>query len=384
MSADSDPVSDPLSDALPEAAPAPVQEPAVNPAIYYDGTSSRKRQVTLRPGASLDIVEDGAVVATWPFAEVRRADGGRNVRLSCLSALPLARLEIADRAAADRVLGFCPALDADHHSKQTGKVVAWSLGAACSIVLVTLFGIPLLADRLAPMVPYAVEKRIGEAVDRQVKTILGGRVCERKEGQAALEKMVDKIRLAGGMTSPLEAHVLSTKVPNAFALPGGKVYLLDGLIQNAKNPDEVAGVLAHELGHAHNRDGLRKLIQTGGSSFLIGLLFGDIMGGGAVLFAARSVIDASYSREAETRADSFAIASMNELGRSPRPLGEFLVRITGDSRVSTVIDSHPLSADRLDRMKKEDRGSSGAPILSAAEWQALKTICTDPAKGGGV
>jgi Zn-dependent protease with chaperone function len=380
MSAD----SDLMPGSSPEIAPAPVLEPAVNPAIYYDGTSSRKRQVTLQPGAALDIVENGATVASWPFAEIRRADGGRSVRLSCLKALPLARLEIADKAAAERILGFCHALDADHHSKQTGKVIAWSLGAACSIVLVTLFGIPLLADRLAPMVPYAVEKRIGEAVDRQAKAILGGRICERSEGQAALEKMVDKIRLAGGMTSPLEAHVLSTSIPNAFALPGGKVYLLDGLIQKAKDPDEVAGVLAHELGHAHHRDGLRKLIQTGGSSFLIGLLFGDIMGGGAVLFAARSVIDASYSREAETRADSFAIASMNALGRSPRPLGEFLVRITGNSRVSTVIDSHPLSADRLDRMKKEDRGSSGAPILTLAEWQALRNICTDSGKGGGV
>jgi Zn-dependent protease with chaperone function len=371
MSADSDPVSDPLSDALPEAAPAPVQEPAVNPAIYYDGTSSRKRQVTLRPGASLDIVEDGAVVATWPFAEVRRADGGRNVRLSCLSALPLARLEIADRAAADRVLGFCPALDADHHSKQTGKVVAWSLGAACSIVLVTLFGIPLLADRLAPMVPYAVEKRIGEAVDRQVKTILGGRVCERKEGQAAL----DKIRLAGGMTSPLEAHVLSTKVPNAFALPGGKVYLLDGLIQNAKNPDEVAGVLAHELGHAHNRDGLRKLIQTGGSSFLIGLLFGDVTGAGAAIFTANAIFNASYSRGAEERADGFAIGVMHKLGRSPKPLGELLTRITGTDRQRNILSSHPVSAERLDRMTREDRPVTGPPLLSDAEWTALKKIC---------
>jgi Zn-dependent protease with chaperone function len=375
--------SDLVSGSLPEIAPAPAPEPADMPAIYYDGTSSRKRQVTLRPEASLDIVENGAVVATWPFAEIRRADGARALRLSCLSALPLARLEIADKAAAERMLVHCHALDADHHSKQTGKVVAWSLGAACSIVLVTLFGIPLLADRLAPMVPYAVEKRIGEAVDRQAKTLLGGRVCERREGQAALEKMVDKIRVAGGMTSPLEAHVLSTSIPNAFALPGGKVYLLDGLIQNAKNPDEVAGVLAHELGHAHNRDGLRKIIQTGGSSFLIGLLFGDIMGGGAVLFAARSVIDASYSREAETRADGFAITAMNGLGRSPRPLGEFLVRITGNSRISTVIDSHPLSADRLDRMKKEDHGTPGSPILSAAEWQALRNICVDPNKGGG-
>ncbi len=222
------------------------------------------------------------------------------MRLSCLTALPLSRLEFADKASAERVLAACPALDEGHHSKQTGKIVGWSLAAAASIVLVTLFGIPLLADRLAPMVQYAIEKRIGEAVDRQAKTILGGRVCENKAGQAALDKMVDKIRVAGGMNTPLEAHVLSTSIPNAFALPGGKVYLLDGLVQQAKSVDEVAGVLAHELGHAHHRDGLRKIIQTGGSSFLIGLLFGDVMGGGAVLFATRTMIDASYSREAES------------------------------------------------------------------------------------
>jgi Zn-dependent protease with chaperone function len=280
--------------------PAPVEAPAPIAAVYYDGTSSRKRQVTLDLADALDIVEDGQTLTRWPYAEIRRADGGRFVRLSCLTALPLSRLEFADKASAERVLAACPALDEGHHSKQTGKIVGWSLAAAASIVLVVLFGIPLLADRLAPMVPYAIEKRIGEAVDRQARTILGGRVCENKAGQAALDKMVDKIRVAGGMNTPLEAHVLSTSVPNAFALPGGKVYLLDGLVQQAKSVDEVAGVLAHELGHAHHRDGLRKIIQTGGSSFLIGLLFGDVMGGGAVLFATRTMIDASYSREAES------------------------------------------------------------------------------------
>lgn len=355
-------------------------EPAGISAIYYDGTSSRKRAVTLVPGDALEILEHGATIARWPYPNIRRADGGRALRLSCVSALPLSRLEIADKAQAERVLAVCVALDEGHHSRQTGKVVGWSIAAACSIVLVIVFGIPLLADRLAPLVPYAVEKRIGEAVDRQAKAILGGKVCDSKSGQAALEAMVEKIRVAGGMSSPLEAHVLSTSIPNAFALPGGKVYLLDGLIQQAKSVDEVAGVLAHELGHAQHRDGLRKIIQTGGSSFLIGLLFGDVTGGGAVLFAARTMIDASYSREAESQADGFAIESMNNLGRSPKPLGEFLVRITGKGRIATVIDSHPLSADRLDRMQREDRGTRGAPILSESQWQDLRRICAEPGK----
>ena len=352
-------------------------------AVFYDGTSNRKRAVTLRFGDALAIVEDGAVVATWPYDDVRRADGAKRLRLFCTSALPLARLEIADSDAAAAVASRCPKLDAGRGDAQTGRIVAWSLAAAVSIVLVTVYGIPLLADRLAPLVPFAVEKRIGEAVDRQAKAVFGGDICARPDGQAAFDKMMAKIKDAGGFDAPLEAHVLSSSITNAYALPGGKIYLLDGLLQRARNVDEVAGVMAHELGHAQNRDGLRKIIQTGGSSFLIGLLFGDVTGGSAVLFAARSIANASYSREAESRADAFTVKAMNGLGRSPRPMGEFLVRIAGGGKVATVIDSHPLSADRLERMKKDDRGVTGPPILTDAEWQALRQICADVKKDAG-
>ena len=70
----------------------------------------------------------------------------------------------------------------------------------------------------------------------------------------------------------MQSGVLSTPVPNAFALPGGRVYLFHGLLAKAENVDEVAGVLAHELGHLRQRDNLRQLIYNGGTSFLIGLL----------------------------------------------------------------------------------------------------------------
>ena len=352
-------------------------------AVFYDGTSNRKRNVTLRFADALTIVEDGAVAATWPYADVRRADGKKALRLSCVSALPLARLEIADPGAAARVASYLPQLEAGRGSAQTGRIVAWSLAAAVSLVLVTVYGIPLLADRIAPLVPFAVEKRIGEAVDRQARTVFGGETCARPEGQAAFDKMMAKLKDAGGFDAPLEAHVLSSGTVNAYALPGGKIYLLDGLLQRARNVDEVAGVMAHELGHAQHRDGLRKIIQTGGSSFLIGLLFGDVTGGGAVLFAARSIVDASYSREAESRADAFTIKAMHGLGRSPRPMGEFLVRITGGGKMATVIDSHPLSADRLERMKEADGPGTGAPILTDQEWLALKQICADVKKDAG-
>lgn len=344
------------------------------PAIFYDGASSLRRQVGLRFGEQLQIVEHGVPLASWAYDDVRRVDGSRGLRLTSVAATTPARLQIEDEAALRLVGARCTALDHGGTSGQAWRVVGWSLAAAASILLMTLYGIPLLAERLAPFVPVAFEQRLGGAVDKQVRALMGGKTCTTAEGQHAFVKLVEALKTAGGSTVPLDAQVLSSPIPNAVALPGGRIYLFEGLLQRARNPDEIAGVIAHEIGHAHQRDGLRNLIRTGGTSFLFGLLFGDITGSGAVIFASRMLLDASHSRDAETAADDFAIAAMAGLGRSPAPMGELLVRLTGDGK-GTIIDSHPASAERLARMKRLDRPSSGPPILSDPEWLALREIC---------
>lgn len=348
-----------------------------HPAVYYDGVSSRKRQVELRLGAQLDIAEHGIELATWRYDDIRRVDGSHGLRLTSLSAAPQARLEIEDEAVQRLLTARCTALDQDRGGGQAWRIFAWSLAAAASIVLMTLYGIPQIADRLAPLVPAAAERRLGDAVDRQMRALMGGKLCTGADGQRAFAKMVDALKVAGGSTIPLEAQVLSSPIPNAVALPGGRVYLFEGLLQRARDPDEIAGVIAHEIGHAEHRDGLRSVIQTGGTSFLFGLLFGDITGSGAVIFVSRTLLDASHSREAETAADDFAIRAMTRLGRSPAPLGEFLVRITGKGGRTTIIDSHPVSSERLERMKHAVPATAGPPILTDAEWQALKRVCAD-------
>jgi Zn-dependent protease with chaperone function len=352
-------------------------------AVYLDGRTNRKRRVTLRFADGLEILEPGVIVDRWPYDQVRRADSPpQTLRLRCATALPLARLEVTDGATQGFVAAYCRSLDVGS-AGQTWRIVAWSLGAACSILLLVFFGIPFAADRLAPILPLAIEQRIGDAVDKQAQVMFGGKTCDGAEGQAAFTKLVDKLKTAGGIEMPLEARVISSSIPNAFALPGGKVYLLDGLLKKAEKPDEVAGVLAHELGHVQHRDSLRKIIQTGGTSFLIGLLFGDVTGGSAVLFVGRTLFDASYSRDQERDADAFAIDVMHKLGRSPKGLGELLVRVTGKNGVAnslTLLSSHPLSDDRLGLMSKDGGVSEGPELLSAAEWKALKGICTTVAR----
>ncbi|MFK4502234.1 Zn-dependent protease with chaperone function [Bradyrhizobium japonicum] len=354
---------------------------SAKPTIFFDGVSSRRREVSLALGDALDIVQEGGAPVRWTYADIRRADSPAGIlRLASTSAPPLARLEIRDAALAADVTARCMRLD-EHQTSRRGvaKIVGWSVAAAVSIVCVVLFGVPLAADRLAPLVPKPIERRIGDASEVQVKTIFGRKACEDPAGKAAFTKLVNRLRDAAGLDDDsMTAGVLPTSVPNAFALPGGKVYVLRGLVDKAENPDELAGILAHELGHLKHYDNMRGLIYNGGTSFLIGLLFGDVTGSSAVIFASRSVVEASYSREAETAADTFAIEIMHKLGRSPKPAAELMFRITGKeggSGLTTILASHPLTEDRLARMTKEDRPASGPPLLTDKEWQSLKLIC---------
>ena len=349
-------------------------------AIYFDGASSRRRLVTLEFNDRLEIREYEHTLAAWSYTDVRLADSpSGTLRVTCLTAPALARLEIRDTAVAAELSSRCTLLDENIPGRHgIARIVGWSLAATASIVAVVLFGVQLAADRLTPLVPQAFERRLGDVAEGQVKTMFGGKICDNASGQAAFTKLVNAVRESAGLDTSIQSQVLSSPIPNAFALPGGKVYVFNGLLAKAENADEIAGILAHELGHLRHRDGTRNLIYNGGTSFLIGLLFGDITGSGALIFASRSLVTASYSREAEQNADTFAIDAMHRLGRSPKPMGELLFRVTGKEgdKSLSILASHPLTEDRLARMSHEDQPPSGPPLLTAAEWTSLKAICS--------
>jgi Zn-dependent protease with chaperone function len=347
--------------------------------VFFDGASNRRHATTLAFTGTLEISVDGEIKASWAYADIRRADSAPGtLRVSCQSAPALARLEIRDPAIAAELTARAADLDAHHLGRRgVAKIIGWSLAAAASIVLVVLYGVPLAADRLAPLVPESFERRLGDVSEQQVKLIFGDKLCSSPAGQAAFTKLVNTLREAAGLDPSVQTAVLSSPVPNAFALPGGKVFVFDALLAKAQNPDEIAGVIAHELGHLKHRDNMRGLIYNGGTSFLIGLLFGDITGSGAVIFTSRTLITSANSREAETAADTFSIEMMQKLGRPPKAMGELMLRVTGKEggKGLSIISSHPLTEDRLARMSKEDQTPRGAPLLSDTEWQALKGIC---------
>ena len=74
---------------------------------------------------------------------------------------------------------------------------------------------------------------------------------------------------------------------------------------------------------------MRRMIADGGGAYLIGLMFGHVTGGAALIYASKTLLFAAHSRESEAAADAFAAATLAKLGRPATPMGELLLRITG-------------------------------------------------------
>ncbi|ARQ00375.1 M48 family metallopeptidase [Pseudorhodoplanes sinuspersici] len=361
------------------------------PAVYYDGVTSARHHVTIALAAEAVIIRsaDGAVVDEWSYPRMKHMSAPEHIfRIGLRGTSSLARLEVTDQDVAHQIDLACPDIDRTgaNARAQRRQVIAWSFLAAISLLLVGAYGVPAIADRLAPIVPQGIERRLGAAADTQVRAMLdkgpegrpfecGGASVE-KAGEAAFEKLMDRLRTAAGIRIPLQAAVIRRDEANAIALPGGHIYVFRGLIDQARNVDEVAGVIAHELGHVAHRDGTRAILQTTGLSLIFGMLLGDFVGGGAVVIAAESLLKSAYSRDKEAAADDYAVKTMLSLGADARALGGFLARIAGTNGKGSIFLDHPATQDRVARinaMAPPQKG--GATLLDAAEWAALKRIC---------
>lgn len=352
------------------------QQPAQ--ATYFDGVVTRRRSVTLRFDTALDIIENDTVIARWPYGDIRRIDhSNEGERYGCLSAASTARLEISGPEAIARIEQACLQLDTGASKRALPKIIFWSVCAAASLVMLALFGMPWLAERITPLIPASVESKLGDALDGQVRGLFGGKTCNSPAGRAALDILTGELSRQTGLRMPLKVEVISSPIPNAVALPGGRIYIFQGLLTRADDLDGFAGVIGHEMGHIAHRDGLRQLVRAGGTSFLLGLLFGDVTGAGAVIFAGRQLLDSAYSRDAETQADRTAADAMLALGRSPAAMGKLLVKLTGEDGQGLPIffRSHPYSRERASILASLDKGISGKPLLDESQWQALRAIC---------
>lgn len=338
-------------------------------AIHFDGISATRHDVRVRPLAEGFRLEGDGVspeLYRWSDLDALGQTGGRSTY--GMKGRQGWRLVFDGPPPADFAIHLPLPARYGRWVDRFGLTRAVLLFAAVAAVLV--FVALRTPGWVAPYVPRAWENRLGDAMIGD----LGGRACSTAAGSAALDRLAAELGAASsGVRSVV---VVDIPLVNAAALPGGRIVIFRGLIDQAESPDEVAGVVAHEIGHVRNRDVMAALIRQFGLSILLGGVDGNAAG------AIGGLLSLTYSRAAEGAADAYAIAALRDASIAPDGTAAFFDRQSGKmggeriERATSWLSSHPVSAERKAAFTDSRvKGKTYRPALKPAEWKALRAIC---------
>ena len=356
---------------------------------YLDGRTAARQPVTIRlMREGLEITTEAGGTRLWPYRELRQTQGsyvGEEVRLERGGELPETLL-IPDAAFLQSLHEAAPHVGLRFHDpRRRSARLRWTIVAAGGVLAATaaiyLWGIPLLAALVTPHVPVAWEETLGRSAIAYLAP------PERRCGDPALGAAMDAIvarLMAAGPPSPytMRVYVVNKPVVNALAAPGGHVVIFHGLLERTGTPEELAGVMAHELQHILRRHTTRAVIQDMGTGLLLMALTGDVTGPLAYgLETARALGELRYSRRAEEEADVEGMKMLLAARVAPAGMITFFGKIQKEEgaqpKALTYLSSHPMPAERIARLKALAEAWSGAPepLLPTADWPTLIKRC---------
>lgn len=284
---------------------------------------------------------------------------------------------VAARVGALPALAGHPAVAALGHQQRRSVRRFWGcLGAIAvgllGLVIAAVFAWSTIVAWAVGKVPTTLERDLGAAAFATVRA--GGTLIEDPAVDAALADLVAPLSLP----PEIAVHVLADDTVNAFALPGGPVVFHAGLLSRAETPEEVLGVLGHELAHVELRHGLRQLINNLGLTVVLQLVVGDAS---VLASAAGDLANLSYSRDLEREADLRGVEHLVRVGVDPRGLLRFLDRLAVEEGSAgaaapalTFLATHPSSAERVARLEDQiTRAGGEAHTLDAAALARLQT-----------
>jgi predicted Zn-dependent protease len=234
---------------------------------------------------------------------------------------------------------------------------------------------PATGERMMTFLSPEEEARIGADEHRKLVPAFGGPISD-----TALQRYVSSVGTLLARTSELPNlrftfTVLNTDMINAFALPGGYVYITRGLLALANSEAEIAGVLAHEIGHVTARHAAQRhsrSVFAGIGAAAVGILTGS----GELANAAGSGFGGylrSYSRDQEFEADKLGIRYLKRAGFDPRAMASFLSSLRANTHLTArlmgepsgkvdeanIMSTHPRTLARVQRAARE---AGGTPV----------------------
>jgi predicted Zn-dependent protease len=221
------------------------------------------------------------------------------------------------------------------------------------IILLVVAALWTLVAGLEPLATWAAthvspqqERQLGE---QSFKNMVAPSSL-RDNGESARVLRAIGRRITEGSRYQYEFHVVDNPDVNAFALPGGIVVVNTGLIGATKRPEELAGVIAHEVQHVELQHGLRQIAKQFGFAACLSLIAGNLDSnlGGKI---AAELVSLKFSRSAEQQADERAIAKLAQVGIDPNALPQFFRRLAAETAAPEWLSSHPATTDRQQKLE---------------------------------
>lgn len=359
--------------------------------MYDAGRGEGPRDAVVRATLTRLEIRDqrGLLLSVWPYGEVTPLpveDPTKALRIGCRTK-PQASLAVLDPSFAGVLRGRLAAapqparpprrplrlrLPLPSFARAHGGLAAVGL-----VVLgVALHGVaavaaPRVAASLADRLPITWSVTWGAGL-----SAAAGARCEEAAGREALEALAGRLQAAAGLNYPITVTVVDEAAAEARALPGGEILLTRGLIDLLRTPDELAGVLAHEVAATRDWGPERAILANLALPDLV-----DVWRAGAQADATdmAAALDRAVPSAAERAAlDRATLALLENAGLRTRGLAAFhdvvASKAAQDGHAPLYARTHPADRDRVERLRTGSAG--GAAALTYAQWGAVKALCT--------
>jgi len=287
---------------------------------------------------------------------------------------PQITIHTADHSVIDHpVLVNNPVFAAQRNKVRTKKRLAWAVLLAVGVGVIGVFiGIFLARDRMvrtaAKAVPVDWEIKAGDKLFEQIAAMK--RIVKDPVLDAQLKLITDPL-VAGIKDNryPLKFHIIEDPTLNAFAMPGGNVVVHSGLLMAADSPEEIAGVLGHEIAHVTQRHSIRSIISSAGLFMVLQTMLGDVTSVVAVLANNSAfLLDRKFSRDFERESDNQGwdyllaadikpegmITFFKKMQEEEKRLREKMKEATSidiDTGSLTVLSTHPATDERMKNLQ---------------------------------
>lgn len=289
--------------------------------------------------------------------------------------------------AADPTLASIPAFArqlkaADRSRRSTPKPVIFGLAFLALLfagVILLWTQKDRLAEYVANRIPISWEQKFGDRVLAQFES--DGTILTNSLWTPAVSNITTRLLPVIDNTGyPFKFHIKQDTNINAFAIPGGHVVILTGLLQHADSAEEVAGVLAHEIAHVTRRHTLRNIVKSAGLLFVLEAAVGDASGLFAMAAeASRYLLEQKFSRDFEREADDTGWSYLIDANIDPRGMTRFfekLKQLAANPRLENslaLINTHPATQERIDRLaEKWTQLPKKSPFADLGPWPDFK------------